>query len=262
MQSPFVVWHQDLALRNILLDWSRWATDKVVQGTLIDWDEAISGPEEYTYTSPAQIMLGCPRFRKTLSEESVRDLHRHSEKLLSDAWLNSRCARIARNQVLSSVINVIDGEFAEERLIKLCVTVCKDWEQGGSRWRALVAQKAYCLLEHPPPAGDLENIEDSEDDEDDEADFSDVTGAVESAIAKCEGMQRTPEAVDLARKDGYVQEGDRYKVCDVATTPLSEDPLVSTKLRKTISGLHQTHPPLPTVSRVSERISITLRSLY
>ena len=72
MQSSFVIWYQDLAPRNILLDWSRWATDKVVHGTFIDWDEAISGPEDYTYTSPAQIMLECPRFRKTLSEESVR----------------------------------------------------------------------------------------------------------------------------------------------------------------------------------------------
>ena len=62
----------------------------------------------------------------------------------------------------------------------------------------MVVQKAYCLLEHPPPAGYLENLEDFEDDEADEDDvavFSDVTGAVESAIAKCEEMQKTSEAV-------------------------------------------------------------------
>ena len=97
-------------------------------------------------------MLGCPRFGKTLSKELVRALHYHSEELLSYAWPNSSCARIVRNQLLSSVINVINGEFAEERPIKLCDAICKDWERGGSRWRALIAQKAYCSLEHPPPA--------------------------------------------------------------------------------------------------------------
>ena len=145
------------------MDWSQWATDNVVHGTIIDWDEAISGPEEYTYTSPAQIMLECPRFQRSLSKESVRALHQHSEDLLSYTWPSSSCARIARNQLLSRVITVIDGEFGDNRSIKLCDAVCKDWQQDDSIWRALVTQKGYCSLDHPPPAEYFEDSDDFED---------------------------------------------------------------------------------------------------
>ena len=199
--------------------------------------------------SPAQILLECPRFRETQSEESVRDLHRHSEVLLSDAWPNSNCARIARNQVLSSVIKIIEAEFSETWAMELCDTVCKGWEQDGSRWRALVVQEGYCSLDHPPPAGYLENIEDFEDSEGNEADFSNATEAVDSAIAKCEEIQRTPEIVDLVRKGGYMQERDRYKACDLATAPLSEDLLVSDlNICDEITEDHIRTPPSVSVS--------------
>lgn len=202
MQSWPVVWHQDLAPRNILIEWSLWETHGIVDATLIDWDGALSAHVEHTIDFPVRVFLSCTRFAKTLSSDSIRDLHHHSKKLLSKVFPNRTSAQVAINQLLHRIISIIDGEFSLEWCIDLCYEVCKEWAD----WRALVVQERCCSLDAPPPG------ERFEDERDAEANLSDDTGDITSVIAECEEIQETPEADDLVTADTCVEECDGHGV--------------------------------------------------
>ena len=211
--SCSVLWHQDLAPRNLLLDWDRWESEGIVDGILIDWDGVIAAPKEYTFFSPEQFMLQSTRFAKTLTQESKRDLHDRSMKLMSKAFSDCDYAQIAINNVLSTLITITNEMFTSNWVIELSNALCQDWEQPdptGSSWRAVVSQDGYCSLNHPPPATRFEDSDDSEDTEateaieDTEAGLSDNTGRMTCEVARCKELNEVVEIDDLTTKHGIV----------------------------------------------------------
>ena len=138
-------WHRDLFAYNIIVGWEN---ENVPIITIIDWDGVFTTPERWAQASPADIMLAHKPFADSLSPEAKLDLHKHAIGLLRKVSPGFKCADLAINHTLATIVNILEWGFHWAETLELL----DEFGQGWGNWRDLICQEGYCSLQSPPPA--------------------------------------------------------------------------------------------------------------